>query len=211
MRVLARMACKLEITQIEQLIASSQILIKSNLSEKRYIHSMNVAEVCAELSRHMKLDTVTSRKIYLGGILHDVAKENHKDSLRQMVARSADVLGIIPAPSEVDEPKLWHAIAGAVYAKETLGIHDAELLHAIRFHTVSRGDMSIVEKIVNIADWISVDRDFTGVEKLRELAFTDLDLSIYHAVKISIAKTMKKNGRIPIFTLSAYNYYCRVG
>jgi nicotinate-nucleotide adenylyltransferase len=151
-------------------MSSSQI--RENFTEKRYTHSINVAIMCAELSKKHQLTPELSQKAYIAGILHDIKKKS----------RFLPENEFNPTPEEIAEPKLWHAIAGAVYVRDVLGIHDPDILNGIRFHTIARDNMnktdkiSLVEKIVYIADKISAER--TGVEDLRALAFENLDLAI---------------------------------
>jgi nicotinate-nucleotide adenylyltransferase len=177
--------------------------IRSQLSERRFAHSVNVHDMCLKLCERFALDSETSDKVCVAGMLHDVMKERPPEELRMMVLES----GLAPDPVELYEPKLWHAVAGAKYARDVLNIDDPDIINAIRFHTITRAGMSVVEKIVSISDWISVERDFSGVHELRELAFADLDKGVYSAIKRSMAKTLKKDGRIPAYTLNAYNYY----
>jgi nicotinate-nucleotide adenylyltransferase len=105
----------------------------------------------------------------------------------------------------MDEPNLWHAIAGAKYAREVLEITDPDIINAIRFHTVSRANMSMVEKLVFISDWISVDR--IGEDSLRALAFENLDLAVFNAIKAGLLKNIRKNRKTLAYTYNAYNYY----
>ena len=186
------------------LIESPENIIRKLLSDKRYNHSISVAKMCVKLSERYKLDAESAKKAYTAGILHDIMKEPEKHELQRMVEQSGFDIDSV----ERHEPKLWHAIAGASYVKDVLGINDSDIINAIRFHTTARANMSIVEKVVNIADWISDDREFTGLEELRELAFENLDSALYSAVKMSIAKNLKKNTKIAKNTFDAYNYYC---
>jgi nicotinate-nucleotide adenylyltransferase len=178
------------------LMSSSRI--REMFKPKRYIHSMNVAMMCGELSKKHKLPPEASEKAYIAGILHDITKK---------CDYAPDPTTFEPTPEEIAEPKLWHAITGAKYVRDVPGITDTEIINAIRFHTVARPNMSVVEKIVYIADKISAERDYKGVEELRALAFINLDLAVYTAIKKGMKKAIKKDGKIPAYTTEAYNYY----
>jgi predicted HD superfamily hydrolase involved in NAD metabolism len=149
----------------------SSTKIREKLSAKRYTHSINVAIMCGELSKSHGLNRDLSEKAYIAGLLHDIAKEC---STAEMLTGS----GFEPLGVEVETPKLWHAIAGARIVRDDFGIFDTEILDAIRWHTLGREGMSVVGQIVYIADKISAERCYDGVERLRELAFADLDLAV---------------------------------
>jgi nicotinate-nucleotide adenylyltransferase len=176
-------------------------LIEGRLSVWRYTHSVNVAAMCKELCEHHGIDAVTSDKIYVAGIFHDIMKEHPDFELRAITLKS----DFAPAPEEIATRKLWHAIAGATYVRDILKISDPEILNAIRFHTVCRANMSIVERIVCLADRISIDR--TLCEDVREIAFENYDEALYLAIKRGIKKTLKKDGKIPHYTIDAYHYF----
>jgi nicotinate-nucleotide adenylyltransferase len=152
----------------ERCVMSSS-LIRGKLSAKRYTHSINVAIMCSELSKSHKLSAEMSQKTYIAGILHDITK--HSDI-------APDSHEFSPSAAEIAEPKLWHAVTGAKFVRDELGISDCDIVNAIRYHTVGRENMSVIEKIVYIADKISAERDYDGVSELRRLAFCDLDSAI---------------------------------
>ena len=134
------------------------------LSKKRYNHSINVADTCFRLAEVYGEDLI---KAYTAGILHDIMKEQSPETLLSRVVTSK----LHPDPVELLTPALWHAIAGAAYAKQTLGIHDKDIINSIRFHTVGRANMSDLEKIVYLGDLISKDRSFPDVSQFRAYAF----------------------------------------
>ncbi|MCL2071283.1 MAG: nicotinate (nicotinamide) nucleotide adenylyltransferase, partial [Oscillospiraceae bacterium] len=121
----------------------------------RYIHSINTAKMCFELSQKYRLTPDESEKAYTAALLHDIMKESSAGELQKMVAES----GFSVDEAELDAPKLWHGIAGAMYLRDSLGITDEDIINAVRFHTVGRDKMSVVEKAVYIADKISIERN----------------------------------------------------
>jgi len=170
------------------------------LSKKRFNHSLNVADMCFQLAQAYGEDSI---KAYTAGILHDIMKEQPPEDLEMRVKLSR----LSPDPVELVTPALWHAVAGAAYVRDELHIADGELINAIRFHTIGRANMTVLEKIVYLGDLVSKDRQFDDVEKYRELAFKDLDAAMYAALKLSVTETLEKNGQIPAYTINAYNYY----
>lgn len=84
---------------------------------------------------------------------------------------------------------------------------DRDILNAVRFHTVGRPGMSLLEEIIYIADMISDERDYKGVTKMRRLAYEDLQAAMLTALTDAIGSVLKKEGMIPQYTIAAYNSY----
>ena len=117
--------------------------------------------------------------------------------------------GMAPDPAEISTPALWHAVAGAYYVREKLGITDRELLSAIRFHTIGCARMTLLEKIVYLGDMISEERDYKGVEKMREYCYDDIDKAMSIALIYQIQTVAGKCALLPVSTFEAYNYYLK--
>lgn len=174
--------------------------LKENLSEKRYNHSLNVAKEAYKLADINQLD---KDKAYLAGLLHDICKEMPDNQQKQLVDRSMFEVDEI----EYQAKKLWHGIAGAQLVLEKFGIYDIEILSGIRYHTVAKDNMTDFEKIIYLADLVSCERSFDGVEKIREIIESNLDDGMTEAIKFSINSLVLKSKTIPIITLKAYNQY----
>ena len=183
-------------------MASLPQLIKPMMGAKRYKHSVNVADMAVKLAKKFGCD---EDKAYTAAILHDCRKETDPE----VMLREAKESGFYVDPVEIDCPKLWHGIAGAYYVKNVLKITDEEILNAIRFHTVGRADMSDIEKIVFLADTVSMERDFEDVSKYRKIVLDDLNNGMFMVLRWSITKTVGKMGSIPLCTLEAYNFYAK--
>lgn len=173
--------------------------LKEKLNEHRFCHSLNVAEKSKELAEIYGYD---KEKAYLCGLLHDICKNDSEENMLQIFLK----FGIILDNVQEKVPLLWHSIAGAVLVKEKFGFDDIEFINAIRYHTTGRDNMTKLEKIVFLADVISDDRDFNGVEKLREYSYQDLDLAVFECLKSSIANLSAKNAMIHVDTINAYNF-----
>lgn len=175
-------------------------IIKELMGDKRFKHSVNVADMSVKLAKKFGAD---EDKAYTAGILHDCQKEADKAVMWEEAEKS----GFYIDPAERDCFKLWHGIAGAYYVKNELKIDDTDILNAIRFHTVGRADMSVIEKIVFLADMVSKERDYPHVEEYRRAVLEDLDNGMFQTLRWSIIKTSGTGGKIPICTLEAYNFY----
>ena len=177
-------------------------LRRQRLSKKRFTHSMNVAEACFDLAKRFGGD---EKRCYLAGLLHDVMKEDIPDKQRQMTIDS----GMRPDPAEIDTPALWHAVAGAVYVRDKLGIEDEEILAGIRFHTIGCAKLTLLEKIVYLGDMISAERSYKDVDRFRKICHGSLDKAMAVALAYNITDVCKKCGSIPKYTFEAYNYYLK--
>ncbi len=175
-------------------------ILKSRLSTARYEHSVNVAKVAVQLARTYKAD---ESKAYTAGLLHDVCKELSDKEQLQMFDKYAIKLDYI----SMNSPKIWHSKTGAQYIKHELNIDDSNIISAVAYHTSAKANMSTFEKIIYIADLISSERTYKDVEKVRELAFKDLDKCMLFCLEYAIDSLLSKKYLIVIDTFEAYNYY----
>ena len=135
-------------------------------------------------------------------ILHDITK---KLSLSEQLIL-CDKYGIINDTVEEHNVKLLHAKTGAAMAKELFNISN-EVYEAIRWHTTGKTDMTLLEKIIYMADYIEPNRDFEGVERLRELAYENLHAAMALGLKMSL-EDIRSYGQEPyIASIEAYEWY----
>ena len=176
-------------------------LVKKNLSEKRYTHTKNVKKMAVKLAKRWGADP---EKAALAAILHDAAKELPKDRQLQIFAENA----IIAENAPMRPTSVWHGIAAAILCETEGGVHDPEVLSAIRCHATGKPGMSLLDKIIYMADMTSAERDYPGVEALREEEFEDLDMALLHALKRTIDFVKEKGGRLDDQSVAAYEDLC---
>lgn len=104
-------------------------------------------------------------------------------------------------------PQIIHSYLGALFAREFYGIDDEDILNAITYHTTGRANMSDLEKIIFLADYIEPMRNFDGVEKARELASKDLDAAMYFALNNTLKFLVERDSYIVLETIIARNFY----
>ncbi|MBO4934089.1 MAG: nicotinate (nicotinamide) nucleotide adenylyltransferase [Clostridia bacterium] len=151
------------------------------VEEKRFNHILRVEKAAVALAEHYGADVYKARA---AALLHDVTKrKTHEEQLNM-----AREFGIIGAEEFDKSPKVAHAFTASAYAEHRFLISDSDLLNAIRYHTTGRAGMSLLEKIIFLADGIEEGRVFDGVEEIRRAAFEDIDL----AMLISLEKTKEK-------------------
>lgn len=173
-------------------------LLQSRLRDKRYTHSVNVADAAVVLARRFGAD---EEKAYFAGLLHDITK-NETDENQLQIMESG---GIILSMTQRNNPKLWHAMSGMVYLRDTLGIRDEEILGAVRWHTTGKAGMTLLEKVVFIADYISAERDYPDVDVMRRLSETSLDAAALYALKYSLRSLSEKEKPICEDSVAYYN------
>lgn len=173
-------------------------LIRSKLSTDRFNHSLNVADSAKELALSYGAD---ADKAYTAGLLHDVMKNASEEEQLGVLSEA----GIELMPVERENKKLWHAIAGAAYVKFVMGIDDRDIIRAVRYHTTGRSGMSLLERIVYLADYISADRNYNGVEDMRRLCKSDSDEAILYALTFGIPDLVSKGRVIHPDSIDLYN------
>ena len=173
-------------------------LLQSRLKERRFQHSLNVADAAVELARRFGAN---EDKAYLAGLLHDITKNESDENQLQMMQSG----GIILTTTQQNNPKLWHAMSGMVYLRDTLGIEDAEILGAVRWHTTGKAGMTLLEKVVFIADYISAERDYPDADVMRHLAQKSLDAAALYALKYSLRTLSEKEKPICEDSVAYYN------
>ncbi len=116
------------------------------------------------------------------GILHDIMKNSPPEEQLAVLEQAGAVL----TADERANPKLWHAMAGEAYARTALQVKDADILRAIRYHTTARADQSVLEKVLYIADFISADRDYNGVEEMCAAVGVSLEAAMLKGMRFCI-------------------------
>ncbi len=184
-------------------INTMQEKLQSALSIKRYIHTMGVADEAERLAEiyGTKGDR---KKARIAGLLHDCAKD-FPPEMRERFCKEYKV--------PVDEylkkvPELIHPFLGAEVARREYLVTDEEILGAIRFHTTGKPNMTLMEKIIYIADYIEPNREtFDGLEEARRLAYLDLNMALKYILEQTIEYIKAKGKTLHPLSLEAYEYY----
>lgn len=173
-------------------------IIRGRLSEDRFHHSCMVSKEAVALAQKYGGDI---EKAEVAGILHDIEKDTPGPLQLQTLEKYSIILGKV----EKNAPKLWHAIAGEIVVKNEIGITDQDILNAVRYHTTARAGMSLLEKLVYLADFISADRDYEGVALLRKAVYTSVEEGMKAALDFSITELLSKEAPIHLDTVRARN------
>ena len=169
------------------------------LDEKRIAHVAGCESEAIELARRWGEDPDLAAE---AGILHDITKRLSYEEQLNLCAK----YDMICDHAELAAPKLLHAKTGAAVAGDRFGCGDA-VVSAIRWHTTGKPDMTLLEKIIYLADYIEPTRDFPGVAELRELAYQDIDRAMLLGLQMSVDE-IRRDGREPYHdTLDALEWY----
>ena len=163
------------------------------------LYTLGVVETAKELA---KINGEDIQKAELAALIHDVAKYIPVDEQVKILEEYAYELDEITLKS----PQVLHGFVGAIVAKEKFGIEDEMVLDAVKYHTLAKKDMSTLEKIIYIADYIEPGRNFPGVEELREITREDLDKGVLKGLENTILFVIKQGNLIHPLTIEARNF-----
>ena len=169
------------------------------LDEKRIAHVAGCESEAVLLARHWGEDPETAAT---AGILHDITKKLNEAEQLNLCRK----YGIMCDNAELANPKLLHARTGAALARDLFGISDA-VYEAIRWHTTGKPDMTMLEKIIYLADYIEPTRDFPGVDKLRRICYEDLDAAMALGLGMSLEEIRSRGAEAYQDTVEAYRWY----
>lgn len=172
--------------------------IKKRLNPDRLYHSLNVADEAKKLAKHYGAD---EQKAFTAGLLHDILKNTPDSELLQYFERN----GIMLTETERASRKTWHAMAGADFLRRELHVTDEDILSAVRWHTTGRAGMTLLDKVLFVADFISADRDYPGVERMREKAYVSLEDAMLEGLQFTINELMENAWPVHEDSIRAYN------
>jgi len=154
--------------------------LKERLSPDLYRHSVSTQNMAEELAGIYNIDR---EKASLAGLLHDCARGMSNKELRLYASRYNMLMDEI----QLNQPVLLHAPVAAKIAQAEFGVEDNEILHAIEVHCTGSSPMSTLDKVLYVSDSSEPDRDYPGVQRIRELAYSgDLDGALLEAMDLKI-------------------------
>ena len=178
--------------------------LMKELDEDRYRHTQGVMYTSAALAMRYGADL---KKALLAGLLHDCAKDMDKSEMPAL----CDRLGVELDPVKREQRSLIHADLGAKLAQTEFGVTDPDIISAIRYHTLGRPEMTTLEKILYIADFIEPNRkSFIGLDELRELSELDLDFAMLKALDSSISYVRSQGKVLHEQSLLTQAYYSKI-
>lgn len=175
--------------------------IKKNLDSYRYRHTMGVMYTAASLAMRYEIPL---NQAMAAGLLHDCAKCIPNEEKIAMCSQ----YGIELTETELKNTALIHPKLGAYLAKTEYGVEDEDILNAIANHTTGRPNMSLLEKIIYIADYIEPGRkEIPDLSLVRKLAFEDIDVALSKTLEGVLQYLKKSNSIIDVMTEETHNFY----
>lgn len=173
--------------------------LKKNLKEKRFLHSLRVKDMAIKMAKFYNIDI---EKTKMAALIHDCAKNKKNEELINIVKKYG-----YDIDKECEKNiQLLHGLVGTIIAKNLMGIKDQDILNAIRYHTTGRENMTMLEKIIYLSDYIEPGRKYPGVEKVRELAFQDIDKALINSFNITIKYVIEKDQVLHLDTIKGRNF-----
>ena len=172
--------------------------LKGMITEKRYEHSIGVAEFAKKVAYAYNYD---AEKAYISGLLHDCARDMEIEELKRYASICNIEIGEIDAFHSV----LLHAPVGACIAQREFGIDDREILRAISSHTVLNETPTLLDKIIYVSDLAEPGRGFEEAEKLRYIVFENIDEAVIYAIDVSFEYLIHERKMIHPISLVARN------
>lgn len=178
--------------------------LKSSLDKDRYRHTLGVSSTAICLAMKYEVDL---EKAELAGLLHDCAKcIPDEKKLKKCIEHNISINDI-----EKQQPYLLHSKLGAFIAMDKYGIQDKEIINAILKHTTGAADMSMLEKIIFVADYIEPNRKKAiNLKVIRKISFEDIDKAVYLILRDTLEHLKKKGTNIDTQTYKAYEFYKNV-
>ncbi|EES51309.1 UNVERIFIED_ORG: phosphohydrolase [Clostridium botulinum] len=181
-------------------IEEIKLYLKENLNSNRYNHTLGVVETAKKLA---EVNKISIEKAEIAALAHDVAKNLSLQKMQSIIEKN----NIELTNTEKENSNLWHSIIAPIEARNKLKIDDEDILDAVRWHTTGKENMSILTKIIYIADMIEPGRDFPGVEKIRQTTFENLDEGVLLGLTESMKDLLNRNLIIDLNTIKARNYF----
>lgn len=175
--------------KVEELVYTHQFIsltreelaaqVEKQMKPKRFKHVLGVEQTAVELAEKYQ---VSKEAVSIAALCHDYAKERPDDEMRELIQQSD-----LPKDLLDYNNNIWHGPCAAEIVKKEFQLTDEDILNAIRSHTVGRSEMSLLEQVIYVADYIEPGRNFPGVEKAREKAADSLKEAVayetYHTLK----------------------------
>lgn len=177
--------------------------MEKTLDSKRYEHTIGVEYTAAALAMRYDASIEDAR---IAGLLHDCAKCLSDEKRLSFCEKHNISINAI----ERKNPSLLHAKVGSFLAMEEYHVENMEIISAILNHTTGRPGMTLLEKIIFIADYIEPGRkQAPNLLEIRKLAFVDLDKALIRILEDTLTYLEDGKGEIDPMTQKTYEYYCK--
>lgn len=180
-------------------VSRDQLLkqVEEALSQKRFDHVLRVEETALELAKQYQVD---EEKVSIAALLHDYAKEMPSAFMKDQIINENMDLDMLDYDNNI-----WHGPVASILARKQFDVSDKEILNAIYYHTFGHTQMSDVEKVIFIADYIEPSRQFKAANKARKKAQKSLDNTLAYIVRKTLVHLIDNQNKIYPKALETYN------
>ncbi len=174
--------------------------LKDSLNKQsRFEHCLRVEQTAIQLA---KLNHEDVEKAAVAGLIHDYAKERSAEEFKRVIIAKKMDSDLLNWGNFI-----WHGEVGAEIIQDELKITDEEILNAVRRHTIGAVQMTTLDKIVYVADYVEPGRDFPGANYAREVAFADLDDGVRYETQHTLQYLLENNQKIYPAAILTYNQW----
>lgn len=173
--------------------------LSNNLKKSRYEHSVSVMNTAVKLAEKYNENTF---KAQTAGLIHDCAKNLSDEKILDILKKHGYTIDDVCR----SYPQIMHGAAGSIIAEEIMGVHDKDILSAVKYHTTGKSNMSTLEKIIYIADYVEPLRNFDGVDEIRKEVQVSLDGALIKAFDRTIEYVVESGKPLHIDTVEGRNY-----
>ncbi|WP_042146039.1 bis(5'-nucleosyl)-tetraphosphatase (symmetrical) YqeK [Paucisalibacillus sp. EB02] len=177
-------------------------IVKPLLTRQRFEHTLRVTETAVKLA---EIYNVSTEKAEIASIFHDYCKYRSLDEMKRIIQTT-----YLPKDLLLYHHELWHGPVASLMIEQEYGIGDDEIKAAIYYHTTGRANMSDLELIVFVADYIEPGRSFPGLDEVRDMAEKDIVKTAWMVSRNTINYLMENKNRIYPDTFHAYNDLTRL-
>lgn len=176
--------------------------LKKELKPKRFDHVLRVEQQALELAE--KFDYEDLQQVSIAALMHDHCKDLPKERMYKL----ANVFSPYE-PLKFGNVAIWHGLAAAELAHAKYNISDNDIVNAIAQHTIGAKKMSMLSKIIFVADYIEPGRNFPGIDEARELAGKSLDAAVFFKMRESIKHLVESNEVVYVESVVVYNHWVK--
>lgn len=173
------------------------IAVESQMSRKRFQHVLGVEQAAVSLAERYGVSVEAAS---IAALTHDYAKERSDKEMQELIINEKLDLAWLDYGSNI-----WHGPLGAILVERELTISNTDILNAIKHHTVGAENMTLLEQVIYVADYIEPGRKFPGVEQARVLAAENLQAAVRYETKQTLQHLIEQNNKIYPQTIATYN------
>lgn len=171
--------------------------VESQMSAKRFKHVLGVEKAAIQLAG---IYGISKEAASIAALCHDYAKELPDQEMRELIITEQLEEDLLDYGSNI-----WHGPCAAEIVKKEFQLLDEDILNAIRYHTIGRSKMSLLEQVIYVADFIEPGRNFPGVDKARALAENDLQKAVTYETQQTLMHLIETKKKIYPKAVATFN------